>query len=70
MHKSSKRLPSMLQVFLVLGTFLALAFSFTAKLDLPIQLALCVGWFLAMGLGVKLGHSYKDLEARCGGRHL
>ena len=62
METSSKRLPSMLQVTLVLGTFLALAFSFTAKLDLPIQLALCIGWFLAMGLGIKLGHSYKDLE--------
>ena len=56
------KLPSMGQVFLVLGTFLVLAFSFTAKLNLPIQLALCIGWFLAMGLGVKLGHKYKDLE--------
>lgn len=62
MEQSTKRLPSMLQVALVLGTFLALAFSFTSKFDLPIQLALCIGWFLAMGLGVKLGHNYKDLE--------
>ena len=60
------QLPSMGQVFLVLGTFLVLAFSFTAKLDLPIQLALCIGWFLAMGLGIKLGHKYKDLEAAAG----
>ncbi len=59
-------LPSMLQVFLVLGTFLLLAFSFTAKFNLPIQLALCVGWFLAMALGIKLGHKYKDLEAAAG----
>ncbi|MBO9479858.1 Na+/H+ antiporter NhaC [Salinisphaera sp. G21_0] len=57
------KLPSMGQVSLVLGTFLVLAFAFTAKLNLPIQLALCIGWFLAMGLGVKLGHKYKDLEA-------
>ncbi|OED41369.1 Na+/H+ antiporter NhaC [Endozoicomonas sp. (ex Bugula neritina AB1)] len=56
------KLPNMSQVFLVLATFLVLAFSFTAKLNLPIQLALCIGWFLAMGLGVKLGHKYKDLE--------
>ena len=56
------KLPNMGQVSLVLGSFLVLAFSFTAKLDLPIQLALCIGWFLAMGLGVKLGHNYKDLE--------
>ncbi|MRI34498.1 Na+/H+ antiporter NhaC [Endozoicomonas sp. OPT23] len=59
-------LPSMFQVFLVLGTFLLLAFSFTAEFNLPIQLALCVGWFLAMGLGLKLGHKYKDLEAAAG----
>ena len=59
-------LPSMFQVFLVLGTFLLLAFSFTAEFNLPIQLALCVGWFLAMALGMKLGHKYKDLEAAAG----
>ena len=56
------KLPSMGQVFLVLGSFLAIALAFTAKLNLPIQLALCVGWFLAMILGVRLGHKYKDLE--------
>ena len=60
--KQKIKLPSMGQVFLVLATFLVLAFAFTAKLNLPIQLALCIGWFLAMGLGVKLGHTYKDLE--------
>ncbi|NMU07174.1 Na+/H+ antiporter NhaC, partial [Vibrio parahaemolyticus] len=38
------------------------AFSFTAKLDLPIQLALYIGWFIVMILGIKLGHQYKDLE--------
>ena len=42
------KLPYMGQVSLVLGTFLVLAFAFTAKLNLPIQLALCIGWFLAM----------------------
>ena len=56
------RLPSIWQVALVLGTFLVLAFSFTAKFNLPIQLALCIGWFLAMGLGIRLGHSYQELE--------
>lgn len=56
------KLPSMGQVFLVLGTFLVLAFAFTAQWNLPIQLALCIGWFLAMALGVKLGHKYSDLE--------
>lgn len=56
------RLPSLLQVLVALGLFLFLAFSFTAQLDLPIQLALYIGWFIIMGLGVRLGHQYKDLE--------
>ena len=53
---------SLMQVIIALGLFLLMAFSFTAQLDLPIQLALYVGWFVIMVLGVKLGHQYKDLE--------
>ncbi|OOF34455.1 Na+/H+ antiporter NhaC [Salinivibrio costicola] len=63
MTTQQARLPSIIQVVLALGAFLALAFSFTAKLDLPIQLALFIGWFVIMGLGLKLGHQYKDLES-------
>ncbi|XLG10848.1 malate-H+/Na+-lactate antiporter [Bacillus subtilis] len=42
--------------------FLALVLSFTVFLDLPIQLALFVSWFIAMLLGIRLGYSYKDLQ--------
>ena len=56
------RLPGMAQVFACLAIFLALAFSFTSVLDLPIQLALFIAWFVIMGLGIKLGHDYKSLE--------
>ena len=62
MKQSKTRLPNLLQVFIALGLFLSLAFSFTAKLDLPIQLALYIGWFIIMVLGIRLGHEYKDLE--------
>ncbi|MGF1723383.1 Na+/H+ antiporter NhaC [Photobacterium nomapromontoriensis] len=62
MNKQTVKLPSIAQVILALGMFLALAFSFTAKLNLPIQLALYIGWFIIMALGIKLGHSYKSLE--------
>jgi NhaC family Na+:H+ antiporter len=62
MEKQTMKLPSLMQVILALGTFLALAFSFTAKLDLPIQLALYIGWFIIITLGIKLGHDYKSLE--------
>ncbi|MGU5594466.1 Na+/H+ antiporter NhaC [Aeromonas sanarellii] len=56
------RLPGMSQVFACLAIFLALAFSFTSVLDLPIQLALFIAWFVIMGLGIRLGHDYKSLE--------
>ncbi|HAS8286016.1 TPA: Na+/H+ antiporter NhaC [Vibrio vulnificus] len=62
MKQEITRLPSLPQVLISLGLFLLLAFSFTAKLDLPIQLALYIGWFIIMVLGLRLGHQYKDLE--------
>lgn len=31
-------------------------------LDLPIQLALFISWFIAMILGIRLGYSYKDMQ--------
>ncbi|MGR5470051.1 Na+/H+ antiporter NhaC, partial [Vibrio astriarenae] len=62
MKQVTPRLPSLIQVLIALGLFLFLAFSFTAKLNLPIQLALYIGWFIIMLLGLKLGHQYNDLE--------
>ncbi|MCL9783702.1 Na+/H+ antiporter NhaC [Vibrio sp. S4M6] len=62
MKQVQPKRPSLAQVFLALGLFLLMAFSFTAKLDLPIQLALYIGWFIIMALGIWLGHSYKSLE--------
>ncbi len=62
MKTKTVTLPSVPQVFVSLGIFLALAFSFTAELHLPIQLALFIGWFVIMALGLKLGHDYKSLE--------
>lgn len=56
------KLPSLGQVIVVLAIFLALAFSFTTMFDLPIQLALFTSWFVIIALGIKLGHSYKELE--------
>lgn len=37
MLQAQQRLPSLTQVIVSLGLFLLLAFSFTAKLDLPIN---------------------------------
>lgn len=62
MSQAPFRLPSLTQVIVSLGLFLLLAFSFTAHLDLPIQLALYIGWFVIITLGIRLGHKYKALE--------
>ncbi|RJX68423.1 Na+/H+ antiporter NhaC [Vibrio sinensis] len=62
MTQRTLRLPSLTQVFVSLGLFLLMAFSFTAKFNLPIQLALYIGWFIIILLGLRLGHKYKELE--------
>lgn len=62
MSQLNPRLPNLMQVILALGLFLLMAFSFTAQLNLPIQLALYIGWFIIVALGIHLGHQYKELE--------
>ncbi|PAF37040.1 Na+/H+ antiporter NhaC [Terribacillus saccharophilus] len=56
------RLPSITEIIIVLGIFLALVLSFTVYLDLPIQLALFISWFIVIILGIRLGHKYQDLQ--------
>lgn len=55
------RLPNLWQVALVLGGFLALAFSFTS-LGIEIHLAIFSGWFLAFAVGRMIGHDYPGME--------
>ena len=62
MSQINPRLPNLMQVILALGLFLLMAFSFTAQLNLPIQLALYIGWVIIIALGIHLGHQYKELE--------
>lgn len=54
-------MPNLWQVFLVLGGFLALAFSFTS-IGIEIHLAIFSGWFLAFAVGKMIGHDYKGME--------
>ncbi|MDY7221218.1 Na+/H+ antiporter NhaC [Halalkalibacterium halodurans] len=56
------RLPSMVEIIIVLGLFLAIVFSFTTVFDLPIQLALFISWFIVIILGLRLGHRYEQLQ--------
>ncbi|GGE81042.1 Na+/H+ antiporter NhaC [Priestia taiwanensis] len=56
------RLPSMIEIMLMLTMFLGVVFSFTAIYELPIQLALFISWFFVIILGLYLGHKYGELQ--------
>ncbi len=56
------RQPSLFQIIISFTLFLALAGSFTAIFHLPIQLVLFISWFIMMGLGITLKHTYSNLE--------
>ncbi|WP_394140970.1 Na+/H+ antiporter NhaC [Cytobacillus oceanisediminis] len=56
------RLPSILEIIVTLGLFLAIVFSFTVFFKLPIQLALFISLFLVILLGLRLGHRYQELQ--------
>ncbi|MGG5736240.1 MULTISPECIES: Na+/H+ antiporter NhaC [Bacillus] len=58
----SVRLPSMLEIIVLLLLFLAVVFSFQTIFDLPIQLALFISWFLVIALGLRLGFRYQELQ--------
>ena len=62
MNQPKTRQPSLLQIFLCLSSFLALAWSCTALFHLPIQIVLFAAWFIMMALGYFLGHPYKEME--------
>ncbi|MGB8273161.1 MAG: Na+/H+ antiporter NhaC, partial [Priestia megaterium] len=59
---NTTRLPSMWEIMIVLALFLAVVISFATVLDLPIQLALFISWFIVMALGVRLGYTYNQLQ--------
>jgi len=58
----SPREPTILEVISVLVIFLAIMFSFVGIFDLDIPLALFVSWFVVIGLGIRLGFGYDQLE--------
>ncbi|WP_369900186.1 Na+/H+ antiporter NhaC [Bacillus manliponensis] len=58
----SVRLPSMTEIIILLVMFLGIVFSFQTIFELPIQLALFISWFLVIGLGIRLGFRYQDLQ--------
>lgn len=61
--KKTTRLPNLGEVALVLVGFLGLAFTFTA-IGIEIHLAIFAGWFLALAVGLRCGHSYEKMQAK------
>jgi NhaC family Na+:H+ antiporter len=60
-EKKAVRLPNLGEVALVLIGFLGLAFAFTAA-GIEIHLAILTGWFLAIAVGLRCGHTYKQMQ--------
>jgi len=54
--------PKLYEVFLVLAIFLAMMSVSVAVFDIPFQIPLFASWFLMIGLGLKLNHTYKNLQ--------
>src|SRR5699024_8253056 len=50
------------EVFLVLIIFLAMMSVSVAVFDIPFQIPLFASWFIMIGLGLKLKHTYKELQ--------
>ncbi|MFH5834104.1 Na+/H+ antiporter NhaC [Halalkalibaculum sp. DA3122] len=56
------RLPTKWEVIAVMILILAILFFSLAQLQLPIQLALFACWFIVIGLGIKIGFRYSDMQ--------
>ncbi|WP_243292104.1 Na+/H+ antiporter NhaC [Bacillus sp. FJAT-47783] len=56
------RLPNLLEVAAVLVGFILIMYVSIGVLGLPIQLALFVSWFLVILLGLRLGHTYQNMQ--------
>ncbi|MEI3610663.1 Na+/H+ antiporter NhaC [Pseudogracilibacillus sp. SO10305] len=56
------RLPSKLEVIILLALFLLIMASSALWMDIPFQLSLFIVWFLFIIGGLYLGHTYNDLQ--------
>src|SRR5699024_7590398 len=56
------RLPSVLMLISIMVLFVVVMFSSIVILELPIQLALLLVWFVIMGFGLYLKYSYFEME--------
>ena len=57
-----KDMPTFVESLFVLILIFAIIFATILVFDMPVQIALFVCWFIAMGLGLKLKYKYEELE--------
>src|SRR5699024_3961541 len=60
--KSKGNLPSVPMLIAILVLFVIIMFSFIVILELPMQLAFLMVWFVIMGFGLYLKYSYFEME--------
>lgn len=60
--KEEKRLPSVTMLISIMVLFVVVMFGSIVILELPIQLALLLVWFVIMGFGLYLKYSYFEME--------
>jgi len=56
------RLPEKWEIIVLIALIMSTLFFSIAVLNIPIQLALFACWFLVIGLGIKIGFRYSDLQ--------
>ena len=59
---TEKRLPSVTMLIAIMIIFVVVMFGSIVILELPIQLALLLVWFVIMGFGIYLKYSYFEME--------
>jgi len=57
------RLPNMYEVVLLLALFLVIMTSSIIVFNLELQLSLFIVWFIMIGMGLYLGHTYNELQS-------
>lgn len=62
MREDTKRLPTLPEILFVLIGFTLIMYLFIVQFEISIQLALLATWGLIMGVGLKIGYSYKQMQ--------
>ena len=56
------RLPKMGEILILLTIFMVIMFSSVSLFDIEIAMAIFIVWFIVIGFGIYIGHSYEALQ--------